>query len=277
MGAVDLGAVAANLVATAIAVAALMAGTLAVSVRRGRHDTIDTTWGLGFALIAVLTFVLSAGHGSTVLRVLVTVLTVLWGVRLAVHLQLRNARRGEDPRYQRIMARAGGSPLAHMVKVVYLPQAAIMYLVSAPVQLAQYGGTGLHPLGYLGVALWLVGFGFESIADAQLSRFRAQQASRGMVLDTGLWRYTRHPNYFGDACLWWGLYLLACHSWAGAATVFAPAVMTYLLAKGTGKPLLEQGMARTRPGYAEYVARTSGFLPLPPKKSTPEGKDTEKG
>jgi steroid 5-alpha reductase family enzyme len=262
----DLGAVTVNLAATAVAVVLLMAATLAVSLRRGRHDTIDTTWGLGFAVIAVVSFVLSSGAGSTALRILVTVLTVVWGVRLAVHLQLRNSGQGEDPRYEQILSKARGNPVAHMVRVVYLPQAVIMYLVSAPVQLAQYGGSGVHPLGYAGVAVWLAGFGFESIGDAQLRRFRADPRNRGRVLDTGLWRYTRHPNYFGDACVWWGLYLLACHSWIGAATVFAPLVMTYLLAKGTGKPLLEKGMARTRPGYAEYVARTSGFFPLPPKR-----------
>ena len=128
------------------------------------------------------------------------------------------------------------------------------------------------PLGlvsWLGAAVWAVGFGFEAVGDAQLRRFRADPANAGKVLDRGLWRYTRHPNYFGDACLWWGLYLLACSTWAGAATVLSPVAMTYTLARGTGKPLLEKGLRRSRPGYAHYVERTSGFFPLPPKRVTP--------
>lgn len=270
MSEINLASVAINLGSTAITVLLMMAGTLGISLLRRRHDTIDTVWGFGFAGIAVVSFVLSgslAEYGSTVVRVLVTALTVIWGVRLAVHLHLRNSRRGEDPRYERIIARAKGNPIPHMIRKVYLPQGVIMWLVSLPVQFAQYGGDGLNVLGYLGVLVWLLGFGFETIGDAQLARFRANNVNSSAVLDTGLWRYTRHPNYFGDACAWWGLYLLACNSWLGVATVISPLLMTFLLVKGTGKPLLERSMARTRPEYAAYVERTSGFFPLPPKSS----------
>ncbi len=116
--------------------------------------------------------------------------------------------------------------------------------------------------------LWAVGFVFETVGDLQLTRFRNDPASRGQVLDTGLWRYTRHPNYFGDACVWWGLSLVAFSAWPGVLTILSPLVMTWFLAKGTGKPLLEKDMASRRPGYADYVRRTSGFVPLPPKKPT---------
>jgi steroid 5-alpha reductase family enzyme len=124
------------------------------------------------------------------------------------------------------------------------------------------------PIGvaaWIGAALWLVGFVFEAVGDRQLARFRADPANRGQVMDRGLWRYTRHPNYFGDACVWWGLFLIACDHWTGSLTVLSPALMTFFLVKGTGKPLLEKGMRRTRPGYGEYAARTSGFFPLPPR------------
>ncbi|MGW5053776.1 DUF1295 domain-containing protein [Actinokineospora sp. NPDC004072] len=242
---------------TAGAVVVFMALVFAISVRRGKYDTIDTAWGLGFALIAIVSFALSEGNA------VVTALTVVWGVRLAAHLHVRNHGKPEDRRYAAILGRATGNPRLHMLRVVFLPQAALMWVISLPVQVAQSGGVTW--LGAVGIALWVLGFAFETVGDAQLSRFKADPANSGEVLDTGLWRYTRHPNYFGDACVWWGLYLLACHSWWGAATVVSPLVMTYLLARGTGKPLTEGHLAASRPGYAAYVARTSGFVPLPPR------------
>ncbi|MFC7613995.1 DUF1295 domain-containing protein [Actinokineospora soli] len=239
-----------------------MAAVFAISVRRGKYDTIDTAWGLGFAIVALVAFGLSDRDGP--LPAVATALTVVWGVRLAVHLHVRNKGKPEDRRYAEILGRAKGNPRLHMARVVFLPQAVLMWFISLPVQVAQFG-TDLGPLAWVGVAVWVVGFAFETVGDAQLSRFTADPANRGRVLDTGLWRYTRHPNYFGDACVWWGLYLVACHSWAGAATIASPLVMTYLLARGTGKPLTEKHLSKSRPGYAEYVARTSGFVPLPPK------------
>jgi steroid 5-alpha reductase family enzyme len=118
----------------------------------------------------------------------------------------------------------------------------------------------------LGVVVWLVGFVFETVGDLQLTRFRNDPSSAGQVLDTGLWHYTRHPNYFGDACVWWGISLVAFSAWPGLLTLASPVLMTWLLARGTGKPLLEKDMAARRPGYADYVRRTSGFVPLPPRR-----------
>jgi steroid 5-alpha reductase family enzyme len=139
--------------------------------------------------------------------------------------------------------------------------------VSLPVQFGQYGGGAPGWLLAAGVAVWLTGFVFESVGDWQLRRFAANPDNRGKVLDTGLWRYTRHPNYFGDAMVWWGLYLLACGSWLGVATLPAPLLMTFVLARGTGKPLTEKHLSGSRPGYADYVRRTSGFVPLPPRSA----------
>ena len=242
--------------------------TFGVSLLRGRYDTIDTAWGLGFAVLALTTFALSTGDGDTTVRVLVAALTTIWGVRLATHLHLRNRKKDEDPRYAVMALTHHRDPRGYMFVRVFLLQGVVLWFVSLPVQVAQYGNDSLGVVGWIGVVLWLVGFGFESVGDWQLTRFGRDPANKGKVLDTGLWRFTRHPNYFGDACLWWGLYLLACHHGWGVATVLSPIAMTYLLAKGTGKPLLEKGMARTRPEYAAYVARTSGFVPLPPKKET---------
>jgi steroid 5-alpha reductase family enzyme len=252
-----------NVAVTLGVAVALVLITFAAALRRGRYDLIDSLWGLGFAVVAVVTLLLS--DGDLLPRLASTVLTVVWGVRLAVHIHTRNRHRDEDPRYTEILGRAGDHPKRYMVTHVYLTQAAILWFVSLPVQFAQYGHGGPTWLVWVGVAVWLVGFTFESVGDSQLRAFLAE-GGKGQVMDKGLWRYTRHPNYFGDACVWWGLYLMACHSWAGFATLPAPVVMTLLLTKGTGKALLENGIGNRRPGYADYVASTSGFFPLPPKK-----------
>jgi steroid 5-alpha reductase family enzyme len=250
-----------NLGITAAVVLVVMLIALGVAIARGRHDGIDTVWGLGFAAIAGVGLLVS-GSGW-----LATLLTVLWGGRLAVHIQARNGRRPEDPRYVALMKRATGNPNWYAFRKIYLVQGLIMWFVSWPVQAAQHEDAGFGPLAWLGLAVWLVGFGFEAVGDWQLARFKADPANRGRIMDRGLWRYTRHPNYFGDACVWWGLYLVAAQHWVGALTVLSPLVMTFFLTRGTGKALTERAMG-SRPGYAEYVQRTSGFFPLPPK---PEG------
>jgi steroid 5-alpha reductase family enzyme len=261
------GGLAANLGITAVAVAVLMlaGAAVAVWVRGGRHDGVDIIWGAGFALVAVVSLVASAGHGDPWRGWLVTALTVLWGGRLAWHIARRAAGRPEDPRYRRMLAKAPGNPHLYALRTVYLTQGVLLWLVSLPVQLAQYGH---RPFGgwaavctVLGVLVWLLGIVFEAVGDAQLARFRADPASSGQVMDSGLWRYTRHPNYFGDACVWWGLALLALpqpYGWAGLASA---AVMNGLLVYGSGARLLESDMAQRRPGYAEYVRRTNRILP----------------
>ncbi|HEX4225628.1 MAG TPA: DUF1295 domain-containing protein, partial [Pseudonocardiaceae bacterium] len=182
-------------------VVGLIALTFGVALLRRRYDTIDSVWGLGFAVIAVVTFGIS--NGNLVPRIVITALTVVWGLRLSGHIHARNHGHPEDPRYAAMARKAGGAPRRYLFFRVYLLQAALMWLISFPVQIGQYGVSGLNVFSWLGIAVWLVGIGFESIGDAQLSRFRADPASAGRVLDTGLWRYTRHPNYFGDACVWW--------------------------------------------------------------------------
>ncbi|GAA4554339.1 DUF1295 domain-containing protein [Amycolatopsis samaneae] len=257
---------AANLAITLAVTIALFLLVFAVAARRGRYDLIDSLWGLGFAIVAIVTFMLSAGHGAISLRLTVTLLTVLWGLRLAAHIHIRNRARPEDARYAAILRRAGSHPRRYMLTRVYLTQAGVLWFVSLPIQCGQYApGPPGWPF-WAGIAVWTLGFVFEAVGDHQLRRFRADPGNRGRVLDSGLWRYTRHPNYFGDACVWWGLYLLACTTWYGAATVLSPIVMTALLAKGTGKPLLERDIGERRPGYADYIHRTSGFLPLPPRR-----------
>jgi len=260
-----------NLWVTALVVVAVFGLSLlvAVVVRGGRHDGIDVVWGAGFAVVSIVTLLLSAGHGDLWRQVLITVLTCVWGLRLAWHIARRNAGKPEDPRYVAIMKRAKGNPTAHLVRKVYVPQVVIQWVVSLPVQLGQYGyasNTLATIVTVLGVLSWAVGFFFETVGDAQLAAFTADPANKGKVMDRGLWRYTRHPNYFGDAAVWWGLTLLAFHHAAGLIGLIGAALMTWLLAKGTGAKLLESSIGNRRPGYAEYVKRTSGFIPLPPRK-----------
>lgn len=245
-----------------LAVFVLLTALFLYADTRKRYDVIDSVWGPGFAVVAVVTLLFADGEPAR--QWLVTTLTAIWGVRLGVHIFVRNQGKDEDPRYQDILKRAKGNPRLRMYRV-YLIQAALMWVVSLPVQVAQHLDAPLGVLDYLGVLLWAVGFTFEAVGDWQLSKFRADPANRGQVMDRGLWRYTRHPNYFGDAVVWWGLFLFAPHSWPTALTVIGPVIMTWLLAKGAGKPLLEKDIVARRPGYAEYVRRTSGFIPMPPR------------
>ncbi|WP_415947957.1 DUF1295 domain-containing protein [Streptomyces sp. KLOTTS4A1] len=250
----------------ALAALAVMLVTFSVAVRKGMHRIVDVAWGIGFTAVAVTGLLVSSGAGGDpVRRVLVTVLTAVWGLRLAWHISRRGRGQGEDPRYARMLARAPGDPDLYALRMVYLLQGALVWLVSLPVQAAQYVPQPMGLLAWLGVVLWGVGMFFEAVGDAQLSRFKAAPANRGRIMDQGLWRYTRHPNYFGDFCVWWGLFLLAAGSLAvAAAVVVAPLVMSLLLTRGSGQRLLEQHMSG-RPGYAAYVTRTSGFFPRPPR------------
>ncbi|MEV0459244.1 DUF1295 domain-containing protein [Catellatospora methionotrophica] len=255
-----------NLLVSAGVALAVVLVAFGFGVAGGRHRVVDIAWGAGFAAVAGTTFLLSAGTGDPLRRALVTVLTVVWGLRLAVHIAWRSRGHGEDRRYERLLARARGDRDLYALRTVYLLQGALIWFVSLPVQVAQYDPDPPDWWLVVGVVVWAVGFGFETAGDAQLLAFTRRPDSAGRVLDSGLWRYTRHPNYFGDACVWWGLYLLAAvGGWAGAMTVLSPLLMTWFLAAKTGKPLLEADLLRRRPGYADYVRRTSGFFPLPPR------------
>nr|WP_202465745.1 DUF1295 domain-containing protein [Streptomyces sp. SID4951] len=259
-------AFAANLAVAAGAAGTVMLLTFAVARVKGVHRLVDTAWGAAFAAVALATYGMSAGHGDNGRRLLVTLATVLWGLRLSAHIARRGRGHGEDPRYERLLAKAPGSRDAYALRMVYLLQGALVWLVSLPVQVAQYVPVPLGAGAVAGALLWAAGFAFESIGDFQLARFKADPAHRGRVMDRGLWGWSRHPNYFGDFLVWWGLFLLACGTGQSAAlAVVSPLVMSLLLTYGSGKRLLENQLA-DRPGYAAYRARTSGFVPLPPRR-----------
>jgi steroid 5-alpha reductase family enzyme len=250
---------------SAVAVAGLLIATFAAAKIAHRHNVIDTTWGLLFAAVAVVSFATSSGDGDDLRRWLLLLLPVLWGLRLAQHVGRRSLGKGEDPRYDRLLSKARGNRDLYALRMVYLLQGVLALIVATPVTIGANEASPVGPLAWIGVAVWAIGVFFEAVGDAQMQRWRSDPEHKGKVIDVGLWRYTRHPNYFGDACVWWGIFLVAADAWPGALAVFAPVIMTLLLTKGSGARILEKHMAQ-RPGWDQYAARTSGFFPLPPKK-----------
>jgi steroid 5-alpha reductase family enzyme len=252
-------------VANASLVAALMFATWLMSLRLRNASIVDVVWGLGFALIAAATY--AAEGGAPARRLLVAALAALWGLRLAAYLFWRNRGKGEDFRYQAMRRHWGARfPLVSLATVFAL-QGALMFLISLPLVVAQLAPepAALGAFDALGACLWLVGMSFESLGDLQLARFRADPANAGRVLDTGLWRYTRHPNYFGDCLVWWGFFAFALATPNGVYTLVSPVAMTVLLRRVSGVTLLERSLAKRKPGYAEYVARTPAFVPGRPR------------
>ena len=195
------------------------------------------------------------------------VIVSVWALRLSGHLARRNWNAPEDPRYRAIRARNEPGFWWKSLYLVFGFQAVLAWLISAPLAGAITSGRPLGAPEWLGIAIALFGIVWESVADAQLTRFRSDPANARRVMDSGLWRYSRHPNYFGEFCVWWGLYVVAAG--AGAAwTVFAPLVMSVLLLRVSGVPLLEKDIGERRPGYRDYVARTNAFFPGP-RRETP--------
>ena len=227
---------------------------------------VDIFWGAGFVVIAWVTF--AASDGGADRRLLLAVLTTVWGLRLALHLARRNLGHGEDPRYRAMRARHGERWPRRSLWAVFWVQGLLMWIVSLPVQAGQADAT---PAGLI----WLDALGVGGLVCRLLLRGGRRPAARvasrptrraaGQVMDRGLWRYTRHPNYFGDCAVWWGLFLIALSTGSAWWTVVGPIVMTVLLVRVSGAGLLERTIGDRRPGYAEYIRRTSGFVPRPPR------------
>jgi steroid 5-alpha reductase family enzyme len=234
-----------------------------VSLPMRDTSIVDIAWGPGFAIPTAVG--IWAADGPTARAWLVFGLVVVWGARLALHIGLRKGGRGEDPRYAAWRESHGTRWPMRSLVTVFLLQATLTWIISLPLQwVAVNGGAaGITALDALALSLWLFGLGFEAVADAQLESF-LEGGGRGDVLRTGLWRYSRHPNYFGEAVLWWGLWLFTLSVPGGGWTVVGPVVVTILVRFVSGVPILERRF-RDRPGYAEYVARTSIFFPWRPR------------
>ena len=252
-----------------ITVLAFMVSTWALSLVLRDASIVDIAWAFGFVIVAWLVF--AVGEGPIERRALVAALITIWGLRLTAHMLTLRWGKGEDFRYRDMRARYGRRFPVVSLFSVYLFQALGMWAVSLPIQAAGAlpGPSGLTALDLAGLSLWVVGMVFEVGGDRQLAQFRADPRNRGQVMDRGLWRYTRHPNYFGDWCVWWGVFVIALAADSPRAwwAIAGPLTMTLIFAKVFGVPLMEGHLAKTKPGYAEYVRRTSAFLPRPPKPS----------
>jgi steroid 5-alpha reductase family enzyme len=254
------------LVLNLLAVVGFMGVVWLLSLLTKNASLADIFWGLGFVLIAWLSFSLSGGYSGR--RILITLLTSVWGLRLFIHILWRNWGKAEDRRYQAWRAKRGASFWWISFFTVFLTQAVLLWLISLTVQIGQSSPipsrfTGLDVLGSL---VWLTGFTFEAVADWQLARFKADPANRGKVMDQGLWAYSRHPNYFGESLIWWGLCVIVLATPYGWWALISPIVITFLLLKVSGVTLLEKDIVERRPDYRKYLETTSAFIPWCPKR-----------
>jgi steroid 5-alpha reductase family enzyme len=254
-----------------VALAAIVAAaviTWIVSVARRDVSIVDSLWSLLFLLAVTVYLAVTEGIGPR--GWLVASMVAFWSVRLSLYITVRNHGQPEDRRYRAIRRNNEPHFWLKSLYIVFLLQGFLAWVICLPALAAVSGQAAPGPLDFVGVALWLVGMFFEVVGDRQLARFRRAAPKSSDVLDTGLWRYTRHPNYFGEALLWWGIYLMALS--AGAWwTVFAPALMTFLLLRVSGVSLLEKDISDRRPAYRDYMLRTSAFIPWKPRSTVTKG------
>lgn len=258
-----------NFVVVAVASLAVLVlvygATFLIGRRVGRYNVVDVTWGASFVAVAAVAAMF--GTGDPFRRLLLLVLVAVWGLRLAWHMVGKSAGKGEDPRYDKLLR--GDFSAVNVLRKIFLIQAVAAWFISLPLQLsATLGATPrpLLPVLALGVVVWVVGVVFEAVGDYQLRTFKADPANKGKIMDRGLWSWTRHPNYFGDATVWWGLWLISIAGWVSLATFLSPVAMSYFLVYATGARLTEKIMA-DRQGFREYCSRTSFFVPWPPRST----------
>lgn len=255
-----------------LAILGYMAALWVVSLILRNASIVDVFWGAGFLLAAVVYFL--ATDGFTGRKVLATALVAVWGTRLSLHILWRNWGKGEDFRYRRWRERAGARFWWTSLFQVFLLQGLLLWIISTPLLAAQFNDDPdrFAVTDFVGSAVWGIGFFFESVGDWQLARFKRDPENEGKVMRAGLWAYTRHPNYFGDATLWWGYFIIAAGTPYGWLTAFSPAIMTTLLLRVSGVALLERTLKETRPQYRDYMESTSAFLPWFPAKGSGAGR-----
>ena len=244
----------------------LMSLLWVVSLILKNASIVDIFWGFGFVVLAWVYFFLTREEGL-LRNYLIAGLATIWGLRLTLHILFRNWGKAEDFRYQKWRNESGKIWWIKSFFQVFLLQGLLMWLISTPLLAAQ-NAAGLASLGFLdfaGILLWLIGFFFEAAGDLQLSRFKSDPANKGKILQNGVWRLSRHPNYFGDAAQWWGFFLIALAA-GGWWTIYSPILMTLLLIKVSGVALLEKTLKDSKPGYKEYIESTSAFIPWFPRK-----------
>lgn len=248
-----------------LVVLAMMTILWIVSISIKNASIVDSFWGIGFVLLAFY-YCFQTG-GWVTRKVILLVLVCIWGIRLSVYILWRNWGKGEDFRYRQFRQKYGIHRYWWVSFFqVFLLQGILMWLISAPLLGAQYYAVhaGLNILDAVGILVWLLGFVFETGGDFQLARFRANPQNKGKVLDSGFWKYTRHPNYFGDSCVWWG-YGLICLAGGSYIPVYGSLLMTILIIRVSGVFLLERSLSQAKPEYREYIRKTSAFFPWFPK------------
>jgi steroid 5-alpha reductase family enzyme len=248
----------------ALIIAVYMMYWFLIALRLKKNDVADIAWGGGYIVAALSVLVIQ--NTVSYRALLVSLLVVVWGVRLAVHIGLRNRGKGEDPRYRQWREEWGRHPMIRSFFQIFLLQGLLIVVISLPVtRIILSEESRLSLLDLIGVLIWLTGFLFEAVGDYQLMQFKKDPATRGKIMITGLWKYTRHPNYFGEVILWWGIYLLALAVPGGWATIIGPITITFLILGVSGIPLLEKKYEGNK-AFDEYKRHTSAFFPMPPKK-----------
>jgi len=236
-----------------------------ISIFKKRNDIADVAWGLGFVLLAWVSFFL-VGH-SSFRGLIICILVSIWGLRLAWHIYNRNKGKMEDYRYLAWRKEWGKWFYIRSYLQVYILQGVLLFLIVLPVLIINRNiGQDINILDIFGILVWIVGFSFESIGDKQLSKFISNPVNKGKIMQNGLWKYTRHPNYFGEVTQWWGIWFVALSVPFGLLSIIGPITITILILKVSGIPLLEKKMEES-PEFAKYKKRTSKFIPLPPKIS----------
>lgn len=258
------------LAVNALVLVTLFVGAWLICLKLGDVTPVDSLWAIGMVVMAATSFLHAQGDPTR--KVLLLGLCSVWGLRLGGYLLWRWRDRGSDRRYQAMLARVYESRRWSFAKasliLVFVTQAPLLFIVCMPVQLGQIDAVPpVGALGFAGAVVATIGIAFEAIGDMQLTAFRKNPANARLVMDRGLWRYTRHPNYFGDACTWWGLYLIAAETPTGIWALPGPVLLTWTLMKWSGVPTTEGRMKRKKPGYEDYVRRTSAFVPWWPKST----------
>lgn len=238
-----------------------MSAWFIVALIKKRNDVADIAWGLGFVLVAWLSFYLS---GFSLRALIVNLLVTVWGLRLAWHIYNRNKNKPEDPRYAEWRATWKNFYVRSFLQIFML-QGVLLFLISIPVIFINHSVSPYFGITEaIGILVWTVGFYFESTADSQLKKFISDPANKGHIMDRGLWKYSRHPNYFGEITQWWGIFITALSIPSGYLTIIGPLTITTLILFVSGVPLLEKKSAE-KAGWEEYKKKTSVFVPLPPK------------
>ncbi len=235
---------------------------LAIALKK--NDIVDIAWGLGFGIISGVNLYLAPIASTRML--LISALVLIWGMRLAIYIFNRNRGKSEDFRYAQWRKEWGKHWVLRSYLQVFLLQGFFMLSIAYPLFI--FDPAIAPPIGwldYLGEIVWLIGFYFEAVGDAQMRKFKLNPANKGKIMSSGLWKYTRHPNYFGEATMWWGIFIIAFSNPYGWVAIFSPVIITFLLVRVSGVPMLEKKYA-SNPEYREYIRKTSAFIPMPPKK-----------